>query len=103
MKYPTNQFENLVSIMKQLSIYFDLNSMNKNSLHYLAYQQSQSSDGQKHNVIYFKDNQLKKLHSIDNIEGWKPIVKKVEGFELYPNECNDNHIETAIKNALKLI
>ncbi len=103
MKYPVNQFESLVSILKQLKKYVDVETINPSNLHYIAYVNSQVREGLSHNVIYTNGTELRKAHSIENFEGWNPIVNKIETFELYPNECNDNNIETAVKKALKLI
>lgn len=103
MKYPAKQFENLVVILKQLNEYFEIKQMNYSNLHYIAYQQSQSSEGQKHNIIYVKNSILRKAHAINDLNEWQPIVNKIDSFELYPEGCNDQHIETAVKNALKLI
>ena len=104
MKYPVNQFEVLVNILKQFAVHFDINAINVNSLHYKAYQQL--SKNQKHNHLYcIEGGALKRLFKMNEDEK-KTAVKFIENdfdFELYPNNCNDSHIETAVKKAIKSI
>lgn len=105
MKYPANQFEILVKCIKILSSYIDVNSINKNSLHYMINQQY--NEYQKHNHLIIVDGELKRKFSL--VDG-KMIENNGEllvfpdfNFELYPEGCNDTHVETAMKNALKQV
>lgn len=101
MKYPINQFEVLVNILKQFAVHFDLNSVHPCTLHYMAFQQV--SEGQKHNYLFCVSGTLKKYHSLTEEEK-QTAVKFIEtdfDFKLYPDGCNDSHIETAVKKALK--
>ncbi len=101
LKYPFSEYQNLLKVLKQLARYFDVFDMQPNQLHYLAYQQTNVS-GQAHNQIYLTDSGLKRAHSMEVISG-KKIVNVDFELELYPNNCNDNHIESAVKRAVKEI
>lgn len=104
MKYPIKQFNILIGLLKQLAVHIDLTSINPSSLHYIVYQQL--SEGQTHNHLYCVDGAtLKRYHQLTDVE--KSTAQKliqVENrteFLLYPDGCNDAHIETAVKKALK--
>lgn len=101
MKYPESQFSLLVNGLKDLSKVMDLNSMHPCALHFLVYQQG--SEGQTHNYLYLKDNTVKRAGNIENLEGWQKVANVPATFELYPEGCNDNHIETAVKRAIKAL
>lgn len=103
MKYPQKQFNKLVTILKKLSNYFDIQNMNSNQLHYLAYQQV--SEGQPHNAFIVLDNNtLVRQFELDkNDTSVNRLFKTDTSFELYPNDTEDSHIETAVKRALKKI
>lgn len=103
LKYPYSEFVKLVDVVKQLAPYFEIENINPNQLHYLAFQQT--SLGQPHNKIYFTGQVLKRFHSMNEIEikNYQPIVNVNFELELYPNDCNDNHIETATKRAIKTV
>jgi hypothetical protein len=103
MKYPQNQFEILLKSLSILNNYFDLKSFNPSNLHYFIYQQF--SENQKHNHIYLFCDALIKRYSLENtqIEESKKLIDFDFEFELYPQNCNDSHIETAMNKALKLI
>ena len=105
MKYPQEQFSKLVSFVntcKQHGI--DLNSMHPSNVHYLAYQCFGS--GQTHNALIVTEagqiSRAKKMigEQVVQIEG-KRLFFLYFFFALYPIVCNDNHIETAVKTALK--
>lgn len=107
MKYPQNQFEILVKALRVLKQYIDVDTLNLHSLHFLVYQQF--SEGQIHNYLVLNNSNIER-NFIPNTEGGieyktnKGAVKVIDfefNFELYPNDTNDNHIETAMKKALK--
>lgn len=104
MKYPKQQFETLVDTLKVLSTHFELSSVHPCSLHYVVYQQA--SEGQKQNWLYcIEGGQLSRYHALTE-EQKQTAIKWLNispDFALYPEGCNDNHIETAVKNALKLL
>lgn len=99
MKYPSEQFDKLKRVLGYLSPLMDLRSAHPCHIHFVAYQQL--SEGQTHNWLYIRDNEVKKAHSIENINQWQKVVPETFDFELYPTGCNDNHVETAVKKALK--
>jgi hypothetical protein len=100
MKYPAQQFDQLIKGLQDLKQVIDLNSMYPCALHFEVFQQG--SKGHSHNWIYTKDGVSSRAHKIDNLEGWNKVVQSIpETFELYPDGCNDPHIETAVKKAIK--
>lgn len=101
MKYPQQQFETLVQTLTILNEWFDLNAMHLSTIHYMVYQQF--SEGQTHNRFYITDNDIKRAHKLTDFTGWTKLVDINKPFELYPDGCNDNHIETAVKRAIKQI
>jgi hypothetical protein len=102
MKYPINQFETLIKILKQLKKAGFNMSVNPSQLYYFAFQQT--SKGQEHNWVYIKDGNLVRAHQLKgNFDGAIKVVDETGPFELYPDGCNDSHIETAVKKALQKI
>lgn len=106
MKYPLKDYRELVNVLEQLAPYFEIGNMQPNQLHYLAYQQT--SKGQPHNRIYLTDQGLQRFHSmrercIEKVNKGinKPIVNVDFELELYPIDCNDSHVATATKKAVK--
>ena len=103
MKYPKNQYVLLVQYIKEVAKLFDVTSMHPNSLHYLVYQQG--SENQTHNHLYSVNGTVKRYHQLTDDE--KGVAIKAfdfsEGLELYPEGCNDTHVETAVKRAIKEI
>lgn len=101
IKYPESEYKNLIIVLSQIKKHLEINEIHSNQLHYIAYQQT--SKRQPHNWIYKskKTGNLVKKHSINNIENFDKIVNVNFELELYPNNCNDIHIETAIKRAIK--
>jgi len=103
MKYPRNQFEILVKALRVLKQYINIEALNLHSLHFLVYQQF--SEGQKHNRLVVDGGILKRKFSLVDGELVENPGKDVLNFEYdfknYPEGCNDNHIETAMKKALK--
>lgn len=106
MKYPAQQYDALVRILSQLKEHFDLTGISPSELHYLAFQQSQSDQSQSLNVLRIRDGVIKRTHflAVGNdtpVAEWTPIVTPEQGFKLYPDGCNDTHIDTAVKRAIK--
>lgn len=104
MKYPQQQFSKLVEILKELNKYItNLKDINFSHLHYIAYQQV--SLGQQHNrFVLLNDGTIITQHiAVSLNKEYKPLFETDDTFELYPNNTNDNHIETAIKRVLKEI
>ena len=102
MKYPREQFEVLKECIKQLSPVYNVNAANLHTLHYICYQQIQK-DGQDHNHLYVYGTEMKRFYSL-NEEQKNVFVKFITidyDFKLYPEGCNDSHIETAMKLAFK--
>lgn len=101
MKYPQNQYVLLVQYIKELSNVIDITSMHPNSIHYAVYQQC--NDGQPHNHFYNVGGVIKRFHQLTNDE--RSVAVKLFNFDsefrLYPEGCNDAHVETAVKRALK--
>jgi hypothetical protein len=103
MKYNKEQFEILVKCLNILKKYIDIETINPNNLHFIIYQQF--SDGQKHNRLIVNDGILKRKFTLLDgklIENQgENIINFTYDFQLYPEGCNDNHIETAVKKAIK--
>ena len=93
MKYPENQFKNLVSYLDKVLNAYKLSANDVeldnvgllNTLHFKCFV----------NVNYTDDNA-----NVLKVDGNR-LLPIDEDFMLYPKGCNDNHIETAIKNAIK--
>ena len=101
MKYPKQQFEQLKGAIKTLSDVLPVREIHPSQLHFLVYSQGQPTNS--HNWIYQKDGQLARAHALADLSGWTKVLDVPETFELYPAGCNDNHIQTAVKAALKQI
>lgn len=102
MNYPKEQFEKLKECIKKLAPICDLKKINANSLHYICYQQITKED-QGGNKLYIFGNEMKRYGNLTEEEKLN-FVKFIEieyDFKLYPIGCNDLHIETAVKSALK--
>jgi len=104
MKYPESQFKKLVETLKVLDQHLeDIKSINVHALHFTCYQQHAA--GQEHNkFIVLNDGNIMRKHAANRLQvtGTDLFVND-ESFMLYPEGCNDNHIETAMKQALKTI
>lgn len=104
MKYPAKQFDKLVQHISTLAKYFDVQSVHACQLHYMIYQQC--GQGQDHNkLILTSDNVLTRSAYLDgDTLKWREGTRIIEDdneFLLYPEGCNDPHIETAVKKAIK--
>ena len=103
MKYPQQQFELLKQGLQVLSTHFEISHIHPCQLHYMLYQQA--SEGQKHNALFINGESILRGHVIQDKEGFTPLISFLNesNFPLYPYGCNDNHVETAVKSALKAI
>lgn len=103
MKYPENQFNKLVSTLKVLNKHIEnLKEVNVHTLHFLVYQQY--CTGQKHNQFVLTEHGITRRHSAEVLKlNYTELFNSDDSFELYPNNTNDNNIETAMKKALKEI
>ena len=104
MKYPPQQFELLKQGLTVLSSHFEIANIHPCQLQYLLYQQA--SEGQKHNSLFINnEGNIVKGFIAETKEGFNPLISFLneDNFPLYPEGCNDNHVETAVKNALKSI
>lgn len=102
MKYPVEQFEVLIQGLKQVAKHFNVNDINPNQLHYIVYQQF--SEGQIHNHIYIMaDETLKRFHTMSDEEkiNAEKLIDINYDFVLYPDGCDDTHVMTAMKKAIK--
>ena len=101
MKYPQKQFNVLIDILKQLSVQFNIKDIEPTTLHFIIYQQL--SDGQQHNQLYVNGKDIKRLWQISDTDKSKyvKLINNQYDFLLYPEGCNDSHIITAIRQALK--
>lgn len=100
MKYPQKQFEILVNSLKKLAVHIDIKESNPHTLHYMVYQQY--SEGQKHNWLYcMPGGNIQRAHKIKDITECEKWFNDEQQFDLYPDGCNDSHIETAMKAAIK--
>ena len=105
MNYPAEQFEVLTKIITQINEHLGnkfINSFHPSNLHYLVFQQL--SEGQRHNALYYNsENKLVNFWGLSEAE--KLIAKKFITIEyeflLYPDNCKDTHIETAVKKIVK--
>jgi len=94
MKYPQNQFDLLVKGLRVLIAIYGLTKEQclvrwmLHDLHFRTFV----------NYTYPIENGNVKLDSDGN-----RILPLTESFELYPNNCVDDNIETAMKKAINLI
>ena len=104
MKYPINQFNILVEVLKTLRNQLDLTKINPSALHYIVYEQFSTSH--KHNWLFCYNGAMKKYHQlteVEKVEAVKFVNTGSQTFELYPEGCNDTHVETAVKKAVKIL
>ncbi len=100
MKYPKQQFEVLKDAIKVLAPLMNVKEANPYTLHYIIFQQF--SEGQSHNWLYCCPViGLQRAHKIKDSTGCQKLITAKFNFELYPNDCNDDNIGTAMKAALK--
>ena len=101
MKYNSEQFEQLIKVLKAFTENgINVESFNIWDLHYRVF--VQFSEGQKHNQWYIEENLIRPLHRCGT-QNPEKLINWDYPFELYPNGCNDSHIETAMKKALSII
>lgn len=100
MKYPQQQYKVLVNSLKKLAVHIDIKGSNPHTIHYMIYQQY--SEGQKHNWLYcMPGGSIQRAHKIADLTNCEKWFNDNQTFELYPTGCNDSHIETAMKAAIK--
>lgn len=106
MKYPQAQFELLKKGLSVLNNHFELKNIHPCQLQYTLFQQA--SEGQRHNAYFINDKGeiVRGYYAKDlGLQGFTMLIDFLneENFPLYPEGCNDNHVETAVKAALKTI
>ena len=101
MKYPAKQLEILQAGINELAKHFEVQTIHPSTLHACVYYQG--SEGHKHNWFYqhVSGQGIARRHSIDNINDWTKLFEVPSSFELYPDGCNDSHVETAVRYCLK--
>ena len=99
MKYPQSQFDSLVKCLQVLSNYIEIESINPSALHYQVYQNF--SEGHEYNWMKIENGILYRSHNAPKTA--KLLFPDKINFELYPEGCNDSHIETAVKKAIKQV
>lgn len=95
MKYPQEQYEKLVKDLPKLLEFYGLDTEAISNL----------SVGQLHTVhcrLFQQKNYTDDNANIKFVDGVR-LFDMDESFKLYPDGCNDDHIETAMKNAIKSI
>jgi len=92
MKYPQPQYNELKSALivfkERYKIDKETATANASRLHFKIYQQKSYQDTNA-NVIKSEDGAR--------------LFELNESFKLYPEGCNESHIDTAMKNAIKEI
>lgn len=103
MKYPKKQFDVLVSTLKALDAHID--NLREVNLTYLHFEVShQHKEGFEHNRLVLTSSGLMRQYSaIDMGIEFEPIVEPNPDFKSYPDGCDDSHVLTAMKRAIKLI
>lgn len=104
MKYPQQQFQLLKDGLQILSTHFEIAHIHPCQLHYMLYQQA--CEGQKHNALFINsEGSILRGYVAESKEGFSPLINFLNdnNFPLYPTGCNDSHIETAVKAALKTL
>lgn len=101
MKYPQKQYDVLIDCLKQFAPLMNIDVINVHALHYIVYQQF--SEGQTHNHLYCTVNGLKRAYQLTELEKTdsRKLIEIKFDFKLYPDGCNDSHIETAMKRVIK--
>lgn len=104
MKYPKDQFSHLVKGIQILKEHFEnVDELNTSYLYSLL-DTNFKPEGKEHNtLVYCVDAlpQITRKHAMLKGKQYTPLIKPVEGWETYPNGCNDTHIQTAVRKALK--
>lgn len=101
MKYPIDQYNILIQCLKLFKPLMNIDVVNPSALHYIVFQQF--SEGQTNNHLYCTVNGLKRFYAMsesDKVEARKLIEINFD-FKLYPAGCNDTHILTAMRRAIK--
>lgn len=102
MKCPKEQFNLLVECLSVMAKYMPVQELNPHQLHYRI--AMQFSESHAHNHLFIVNGGVKIAHSLNDCDkgtAVKLINKLDKKFDLYPEGCNDSHIETAVKQAIK--
>lgn len=101
MKYPIEQYNILMEVVKQLSVHIEVKELNPNAVHFMVYQQLNVH--QNHASLYCTEEGLKVYYKLteEEVKTARKFIELNSNFELYPSGCNDNHIETAVKKIIK--
>lgn len=102
MKYPLEQFNVLVESIDTIWNHVrDFDKYNHSTIHFIVYQQH--AKGQEHNRLVKSDEGVIMREGKANELGisFTRLIETAKPFELYPNDTNDNSIETAVRKALK--
>lgn len=103
MKYPAAQLQILQDSIATLANHFNVQDIHPATLHSAVYYQS--SEGHKHNWLYkhVSGEGISRRHAIEDLNDWNKLFEVPASFMLYPDGCNDSHVETAVKHCLKQI
>lgn len=100
MKYPEKQYKILVESIRELaSLDLAVEDMHPSNVHYLVYKQY--AEGQDNNSLYRNQEGLVRPK---HMFGKGEVIEKVfkpKYFELYPDGCDDSHVATAVRKAVK--
>ena len=100
MKYPQKQYEILVeSIRELISLGIAVEDMHPSNVHYLV--AKQYSAGNDHNSLYRNQEGLVRPKHMFSKDEVIEKVFKPKRFELYPEGCDDSHVATAVRKAVK--
>ena len=100
MKYPQTQFNVLSEVLTELNKHFAVKEVEPTNLHFLVYQQV--SETQAHNKLVISEGTIKRANQCKGLQV-EPLIKTVFTFDLYPQGCNDNHINTAVNKILNTL
>lgn len=98
MKYPKQQFDLLVDGLNILKSYTNISEANPHTLHFEIFQNHSKSHD--HNWLVVSNGKLSRKHTNPNGE---LLFPNKSNFLLYPDGCNDSHIETAVRKAISQI
>lgn len=103
MKYPQAQLEKVKTVLTKLdSLNVDYSKMHPCSIQFLVFQQY--SSGQLHNSLVNTPNGIFRRATAEAMKvDYTVLFETDDTFELYPEGCNDSHVETGIKYVLKQI
>lgn len=103
MKYPAEQFEILKETVKALSEVFDnLKEVHPSRVYSLVI--NQHLEGQLHNsIVITEEGKYTRRYIAEDLKlKFTPLIER-KPFVVYPEGCQDSHVQTAVKKALKSI